>query len=133
MCLRNAYFCKGCSRYFGIPKYSCFKQLLDQCCCGPRYNVVDLLCSDPSCLRRTEAGARRLRGPKKCCQTCRAQTCKFQVFYWPCYSCFGEDNFRARRTELDKYLRPYARIIKFDAIGVDQSEQSSSDGRIVIG
>lgn len=126
MCLRNVNYCKGCARCFTIPKYTRTEQILNigcsaLCCSRPSEEkiVVDRLCCDPGCFRRTEEGARRYRGVfpfrDRCHRDCQAQTCQVQVFFLPCITCYGRDleRYRAERT---KYWRPSARRVEPNAI-----------------
>lgn len=126
MCLRYAYICTKCSKCFDIPMYSTFSRILDHfgaaMCCSRHSEIdvaVDRLCSDPSCLRRSEQGARNLRGTPvfqdRCRRDCLAETCHLQVFYLPCMPCFQGD-LATWQCEMEKHWRPRSRRVKHNAV-----------------
>jgi hypothetical protein len=129
MCLRNVNYCKGCSRCFTIPKYTRTERICNigcsaLCCSRPSEKniVVDRLCCDPGCFRRTEEGARIYRGVfpfrNRCHSACQAQTCQVQVFFLPCITCYGHDPVIQHAEKL-KYWRPSARRVEPNAIPLD--------------
>ena len=102
MCVRHTYYCHGCRQCFGVPLLSTFDQRLKKfwsfvCRFGEPENVlVDLLCTDEHCLRRTEEGAQENMGrlfsfAKRCGQLCQAQSCYVKPFFMPCRDCFLKD------------------------------------------
>jgi hypothetical protein len=125
MCIRHTYYCHICRHCFDIPKLSSFCLKFDKfthkylCCYVQRANiVVERLCSDDSCLRRTEEGALAGVGGSplgggRCCGDCQAKWCRVEALCMPCVSCWRQESV-VFHTRGFGYFRPHRRVVQSD-------------------
>lgn len=125
MCIRHTYFCHSCRHCFEIPKLSSFCLKFDKfthkylCCYVQRANiVVERLCFDDNCLRRTEEGALvgvggSPLGGGRCCDDCQAKWCRVETLCMPCVSCWRKDSVVLHTRSLG-YFCPHRRVVQSD-------------------
>ena len=122
MCVRYTYYCHNCRQCFGVPLIPALEQRFSKfwyfvCRSREPENVlVDLLCTDEHCLRRTEEGAQENMGrlfsfAKRCGQLCQAQSCYVKPFFMPCRDCFLKD-WRS----VHNYSNPHWRRVESNAV-----------------
>jgi hypothetical protein len=126
MCVRYTYYCHNCRQCFGVPLIPALEQRFSKfwyfvCRSREPENVlVDLLCTDEHCLRRTEEGAQENMGrlfsfAKRCGQLCQAQSCYVKPFFMPCRDCFRKE-IRAWHSDRWGYSYPHMRRVEPNAV-----------------
>jgi hypothetical protein len=125
MCIRHTYYCHVCRHCYDIPQLSTFSLKFDKfthkyfCCYVQRANiVVERLCSDANCLRRTKEGALAgvggsPLGAGRCCGDCQAKWCRVESLCMPCVSCWRKDSVVLHTRGLG-YFRPHRRVVQSD-------------------
>jgi hypothetical protein len=126
MCVRYTYYCHNCRQCFGVPLIPALEQRFSKfwyfvCRSREPENVlVDLLCTDEHCLRRTEEGARENMGcppsfARRCSQLCHARSCYVKPFFMPCRDCFRKE-IRAWNSDRWGYSYPHMRRVEPNAV-----------------